>query len=66
MIAAVTVTKNPEAKTVEGSVGGTINLETIRPLELKETLGNIRIQGEQSSLSTEGTKPRISGAFGDS
>ncbi|MBU2886527.1 TonB-dependent receptor [Gilvimarinus agarilyticus] len=65
MIAAVEVIKSPEAKTIEGSVGGTVNLRTIRPLDLKETLGSIRIQGEDSSLSTEGIKPRISGAYGD-
>jgi len=64
IISAVEVIKAPEAKTVEGSVGGTINLKTIRPLDLKETLGSIRLQGEDSSLSDEGVQPRISGAFG--
>jgi len=65
IISAVEVIKAPEAKTVEGSVGGTINLKTIRPLDLKETLGSIRLQGEDSSLSDEGAQPRISGAFGN-
>jgi len=65
IIAAVEVTKASQAKTIEGSVGGTINLRTIRPLELKETLGSIRVQGEDSSLSTESISPRISGAWGD-
>ena len=64
IISAVVVTKSPDAKTIEGSVGGTINLKTIRPLDLKETLGTIRLQGEESSLSDEGTQPRLSGAFG--
>lgn len=66
MIAAVEVTKAPEAKTIEGSVGGTINLRTIRPLELDEDslLANIRLQGEDSSLSTDGITPRISGTIG--
>lgn len=64
IIAAVEVTKSPEAKTIEGSVGGTVNLRTIRPLELTETLGNIRVQGEDSSLTTDGVQPRLSGAFG--
>ena len=66
LIAAVEVIKAPEAKTIEGSVGGTINLRTIRPLDLNDTLGSIRIQGEDSSLSTESIQPRISGAYGDS
>ena len=65
IISAVEVTKSPEAKTIEGSVGGTINLRTIRPLALTETLGAIRLQGEDSSLSTEGIQPRFSAAYGD-
>ena len=65
IISAVEVIKSPDAKTIEGSVGGTVNLKTIRPLDLKETLGSVRLQGEDSSLSTEGVQPRISGAFGD-
>ena len=66
IISAVEVIKSPEAKTIEGSVGGTINLRTIRPLELSETLGAVRLQFEDSSLSTESAQPRISGAYGDS
>ena len=65
IISSVEVIKSPEAKTIEGSVGGTVNLKTIRPLDLKETLGSIRIQGEDSSLSEESIQPRISGSFGD-
>ncbi len=66
IIAAVEVTKAPEAKTIEGSVGGTINLKTIRPLELTESLAAVRVQGEDSSLSTDGgLAPRISGTWGD-
>ncbi|MGB3456720.1 MAG: TonB-dependent receptor [Litorimonas sp.] len=65
IIAGVEVIKAPLASTIEGSVGGTINLKTIRPLDLEETLGSIRIQAEDSNLSTEGLKPRISGAYGD-
>ncbi len=65
IIAAVEVTKAPEASTIEGSVGGTINLRTIRPLELTDSLAKIRVQYEDSSLSTESASPRFSGAFGD-
>jgi TonB-dependent receptor len=64
IISSVEVIKAPEAKTIEGSVGGTINLKTIRPLQLTETLGHVRVQAEDSSLSTEGWQPRVSGAFG--
>ncbi len=66
IIAAVEVTKASEAKTIEGSVGGTVNLRTIRPLELSDRLLNVRIQGEDNSLSTEDITPRLSAAFGDS
>lgn len=65
IIAGVEVTKAPDAKTIEGSVGGTINLKTIRPLELTEPLMAVRLQGEDSSLSTDGITPRLSGTWGD-
>jgi TonB-dependent receptor len=65
IIAGVEVIKSPEAKTIDGSVGGTINLKTIRPLSLPGTLGHVRVQAEDSSLSTESWQPRISGAYGD-
>lgn len=65
IIAGVEITKASSAKTTEGSVGGTVNLRTIRPLELTETLGSIRVQGEDSSLTTDGIMPRMSGAYGD-
>ncbi|SIN82343.1 TonB-dependent receptor [Parasphingorhabdus marina DSM 22363] len=64
IIAAVEVTKSPTADTIEGSVGGTINLRTIRPLDLTERLTTIRAQGEYSELS-DSIKPRIAGSFGD-
>ncbi len=65
IIAGVEVIKASQAKTIEGSVGGTVNLRTIRPLDLKKPLISARIQGEQSNLSTEGIKPRLSGALGN-
>lgn len=65
IISAVEVTKSPDAATIEGSVGGTINLKTIRPLDLPARLGALRVQYEDSSLSSESMTPRFSGAFGD-
>ena len=64
IIAGLEVIKAPEAHHIEGAVGGTINLRTIRPLDLKETLASVRIQGEDSSL-TDGISPRISGSVGN-
>jgi len=63
IIAGLEVIKAPEAQHIEGAVGGTINLRTIRPLSLTETLASVRLQGEDSSL-TEGIAPRVSGALG--
>ena len=66
IINAVEVVKAPEAKTIEGSVGGTINLKTIRPLALDEQLAYVRVQGEQSSLSEDDDiSPRLSGTWGN-
>ncbi|HVI99640.1 MAG TPA: TonB-dependent receptor [Sphingomonas sp.] len=64
IIASVEVIKAPEASTIEGSVGGTINLRTIRPLELREPLLAARVQGEYSELA-ESVEPRISASVGN-
>lgn len=64
IIASVEVTKAPQAKTIEGSVGGTINLRTIRPLDLRERLLVVRAQGEYSELS-DSISPRIAASFGN-
>jgi TonB-dependent receptor len=63
MISSVQVTKVPESSTIEGSVGGTINLRTIRPLDLSEPLIAFRAQSEFSDLSDTAT-PRYSGTVG--
>ncbi len=65
IIAGVEVIKAPQASTIEGAVGGTINLRTIRPLDLTDTLASARVQFEDSSLSSEGLQPRVSGAIGN-
>lgn len=63
MISSVEVVKVSEAKTIEGSVGGTINLRTIRPLDLSRPLFAFRAQSEHSDLSKTWT-PRLSGTVG--
>lgn len=65
LIASVEVTKVPAAQTIEGSVGGTINLRTIRPLSLNEPLIAARAQMERSDLSRS-TLPRLSATIGNS
>lgn len=65
IIAGVEVIKAPESDTIEGAVGGTINLRTIRPLDLDEDiLASFRVQVEDSSLSTDGVQPRFEGTVG--
>ncbi|WP_158967451.1 TonB-dependent receptor [Paraglaciecola sp. L3A3] len=64
LIASLEITKASTAKTVEGSVGGTINLRTLRGNSLKERLTQFRVQAENSNLA-DSTTPKISGTFGD-
>ena len=64
LISSLQVTKVPDAKSVEGTVGGTINLRTIRPLELSERLTSVRLQAEHNDLSDD-VVPRFSGTYGD-
>ncbi len=64
IIASVEVIKAPTAAIIEGSVGGTVNLRTIRPLDITDTILSFRAQGEYSELS-DSVKPRISGSYGD-
>ncbi len=64
IISSVEVTKAPTAQTIEGSVGGTINLRTIRPLDLREPLINLRVQGEYSELS-DSYSPRVAVSLGN-
>ena len=64
IIASLEVIKAPQANTIEGSVGGTVNLRTIRPLDLNEAVASFRVQGEHSNLS-DSVSPRFSGTLGD-
>lgn len=63
LIASVEVVKVPTAQTIEGSVGGTINLRTIRPLDLQGPLIAARAQMENSDLA-KSTLPRLSATVG--
>lgn len=64
LISSLEVIKVPEAKTVEGSVGGTINLRTLRGNSLSERLVQLKVQAENSDLADE-TTPRLSATLGD-
>jgi len=64
LISSVEVIKVPTPKTIEGSVGGTINLRTIRPLDLTGPLIAGRVQFENSDLAIS-TLPRLSATLGN-
>ena len=64
IIGSVEVIKAPTAATIEGSVGGTINLRTIRPLDISDRILTLRAQGEYSEIS-ESVTPRLAGSFGN-
>src|SRR5690606_1581272 len=64
LIASVGAVKVPTAQTIEGSVGGTINLRTIRPLDLQGPLIAARAQMENSDLA-KSTLPRLSATVGN-
>ena len=64
LVSSVEVTKVPDASTIEGSVGGTINLRTIRPLALDDRLIAFSAEAESSDLADTVT-PRVSGTIGN-
>ena len=65
LISSVEVTKSPDAKMIEGSVGGTINLRTLRPLELNETVFAVRAKMQNSDLDVDDEYlPILSGTYG--
>lgn len=64
IIGSVEVIKAPTADTIEGSVGGTVNLRTIRPLDISDRILSFRAQSEYSELSDSIT-PRFSGSYGN-
>ena len=65
LISSVEVTKSPDAKMIEGSVGGTINLRTLRPLELNDTVFALRAKAQNSDLDIDNEySPILSGTFG--
>ncbi len=60
----VEVIKSPTPDMIEGALGGTVNMQTIRPLELSEPLVAITLDGEYSD-KTENTAPNFSAGIGN-
>jgi len=60
----VEVVKSPTADMIEGALGGTVSMKTVRPLELEELTGAISFDGEYAD-KTENWAPIFSGSVGN-
>jgi TonB-dependent receptor len=61
---AVEVVKSPTADMIEGALGGTVSLKTVRPLELEGLTGAMSLDGEYAD-KTENWAPVFSGSIGN-
>jgi TonB-dependent receptor len=59
----VEVIKSPTPEMIEGALGGTINMTTVRPLELEEPLIAVTLDGEYAD-KTENWAPMFNAAAG--
>jgi iron complex outermembrane receptor protein len=57
ILAGLTVTKSPSAETVEGAIGGVVNLITKKPLDLDNFF---RVRPHRGHLSRSGPEDRVS------
>ncbi|MGJ8680981.1 TonB-dependent receptor [Paraglaciecola sp.] len=62
MLSSIEIVKTPSASTDEGSLGGRINLRTVRPLEKKHGSKTIRIKQNFSELADQ-LDPAINGNY---
>jgi len=60
----IEVVKSPTADMIEGALGGTVSMKTVRPLELDKLTGAISLDGEYSD-KTENIAPVFSGSIGN-
>ena len=61
---AVEVVKSPTADMIEGALGGTVSLKTVRPLELEKLTAAFSLDGEYAD-KTENWAPVFSGSVGN-
>ncbi|GAA4103929.1 TonB-dependent receptor [Zhongshania borealis] len=64
MLKSIEVVKSPSANHDEGSLGGTVNLKTFRPLEIKRRKLNAAIQLKSNSLA-EKDDVAVKGSYAD-
>ena len=60
----VEVVKSPTADMIEGALGGTVSLKTVRPLELEKLTGAMSLDAEYAD-KTENVAPIFSGSIGN-
>ncbi|MGX9460976.1 TonB-dependent receptor [Shewanella sp. A14] len=60
----VEVIKSPTPEMIEGALGGTVNMQTVRPLELSEPLFALTLDGEYAD-KTENVAPNFTAAMGN-
>jgi TonB-dependent receptor len=60
----VEVVKSPTADMIEGALGGTVSMKTVRPLELEKLTGAFSLDGEYAD-KTENWAPIFSGSIGN-
>lgn len=65
ILSRITVKKTASADDDEGSLGGTVELATARPLEISENLRSITLQGRYNDFS-EKSNYKLSGSFSQS
>jgi len=62
---SVSVIKSPTADMIEGALGGTVSMETVRPLEFEKLTGAISLDGEYAD-KTENWAPIFNASIGNS
>jgi len=64
LLSGIEVIKSPTPKSVEGALGGTINLKTLRPSELDERVISISARGEYADKA-DNLAPILNAFYGD-
>ncbi|MGI9272730.1 MAG: TonB-dependent receptor [Woeseiaceae bacterium] len=63
-LSAVEVIKSPTPEMIEGALGGTVNMRTVKPLDLKESVFSLSFDAEYAD-KTENWAPIINGTYGN-
>lgn len=63
-LSRVEVIKSPTPEMIEGALGGTINMVTIRPLDLRESVFSLSADAEYAD-KTENWAPILNGTYGN-